>query len=118
MSTVDSTLAGTRVFFGPYAAPITYTSASQINAVVPYEIAGQSQVVMQVEYFSALSAGTTLVIASAAPGVFTFALPVRGRRLRRIRTAQITGRRISADTGADSNCARGAESRHIPAPLR
>jgi uncharacterized protein (TIGR03437 family) len=69
---VDSTLAGTRVFFGPYAAPITYTSASQINAIVPYEIAGQAQVVMQVEYLSALSAGTTLPIASAAPGVFTF----------------------------------------------
>jgi uncharacterized protein (TIGR03437 family) len=69
---VDSTLAGTRVFFGPYAAPITYTSATQINAIAPYEIAGQSKVVMQVEYLSVQSAGTTLAVASAAPGIFTF----------------------------------------------
>ena len=29
--TVSSTLAGTRVLFGTYAAPITYTSATQLN---------------------------------------------------------------------------------------
>ena len=69
---VDTTLAGTSVLFGSFAAPITYTSAGQINAIVPYEIAGQSQVTMQVQYQSAMSAGTTLQVASAAPGAFAF----------------------------------------------
>ena len=68
---VDTTLAGTRVFFGGFAAPITYASAVQINAIVPYEVAGQSQVTMQVEYQGTRSAGTTLQVATAAPGVFT-----------------------------------------------
>jgi uncharacterized protein (TIGR03437 family) len=69
---VDSTLGGTRVFFGPYAAPITYASATQINAIVPYEIAGQSEVTMQVSFAGNLSAGTPVQVASAAPGAFTF----------------------------------------------
>src|SRR5581483_1646029 len=69
---VDTTLAGTRVFFGGFAAPITYVSAVQINAIVPYEVAGQSQIIMQVEYPGIRSAGTTLQVANAAPGVFTF----------------------------------------------
>jgi uncharacterized protein (TIGR03437 family) len=68
---VDSTLAGTRVLFGAFAAPITYTSATQINAIVPYEVAGQSQVVMQVQYQGVQSAGTLLQVANAAPGAFT-----------------------------------------------
>jgi uncharacterized protein (TIGR03437 family) len=69
---VDTTLSGSRVSFGSFAAPITYTSASQINAIVPYEIAGQSAVVMEVQYQGAVSAGTLLQVASAAPGAFTF----------------------------------------------
>jgi uncharacterized protein (TIGR03437 family) len=56
--------------FGSAAAPIIYASASQISAVVPYEMAGQSQAVMAVEYQSA-SASQTVAIASAAPGAFT-----------------------------------------------
>jgi uncharacterized protein (TIGR03437 family) len=67
---VDTTLGGTRVLFGSAAAPIIYASASQISAVVPYEMAGQSQAVMAVEYQSA-SASQTVAIASAAPGAFT-----------------------------------------------
>jgi len=68
---VASTLAGTRVLIGGYAAPITYASAGQINAIVPYELAGQSQVAMQVQYQAATSAGTTLQMASVAPAAFT-----------------------------------------------
>ena len=69
--TVSSTLAGTRVLFGGLAAPITYASATQINAVVPYEIAGQTSVSMQVQYQGAQSASTALQVANASPGVFT-----------------------------------------------
>jgi uncharacterized protein (TIGR03437 family) len=68
---VDTTLAGTRVLFGTVAAPLLYTSTGQVNAVVPYEIAGMSQVVMEVQYQGAATAGTTFQIAGAAPGIFT-----------------------------------------------
>jgi uncharacterized protein (TIGR03437 family) len=68
---VDSTLAGTRVFFSGVPAPITYASATQVNAIVPYEVAGKSPVIMQVQYQGATSVGTTLQVAGAAPGAFT-----------------------------------------------
>ena len=70
--TVASTLSETRVLFGSFAAPITYASATQINAIVPYEVAGQSQLIMTVQYQGVASAGTTVQVANSAPGVFTF----------------------------------------------
>lgn len=68
---VDTTLTGTEVLFGGVAAPILYASASQIIAIVPYEIGGQSQLIMVVQYGGGVSAGTTLQVNSAAPGMFT-----------------------------------------------
>jgi len=79
--TVSSTLAGTRVFFGPFAAPITYTSAGQINAIAPYEIAGQAQVTIQVQYQGGTSAGVVVPVASAAPGIFTLGSTGSGQAL-------------------------------------
>ena len=67
---VDTTLAGTRVLFGTVAAPILYASTGQVNAVVPYEVAGQSQVAIQVQY-QGTSSVSTLPVAGAAPGIFT-----------------------------------------------
>ena len=69
---VDSLLAGTRVFFGGLAAPILYTSATQVNAIVPWEVAGQGQIVVQVENQGVRSAPVTIQAATTAPGVFTF----------------------------------------------
>jgi uncharacterized protein (TIGR03437 family) len=68
---VNTTLSGTQVFFSGVAAPILYTSASQVKAIVPYEIGFGSEVVMQASYQGILSPGTTLAVASAVPGVFT-----------------------------------------------
>jgi len=76
---VDSTLAGTRVLFGTLAAPITYASANQVNAIVPYEIADQTSISMRVQYQGSESAGTALLVASAAPGAFTFNSSGRGQ---------------------------------------
>ena len=67
---VDTMLGGTQVLFGSVASPITYASAGQINAIVPYEMAGQSQVTVEVQYQSS-SASQTVQIASAAPGAYT-----------------------------------------------
>ena len=68
---VDPLLAGTRALFGDFPAPIIYTSATQVNAIVPYEIAGQSQVLLQVEYQGVLAAPIVLPVGTASPGVFT-----------------------------------------------
>lgn len=68
---VDTILAGTQVLFGSFAAPVLYASSDQINAIVPYEVIGLTQVPMQVQYNGMQSASTNVQVASAAPGVFT-----------------------------------------------
>jgi uncharacterized protein (TIGR03437 family) len=67
-----SQLAGTTVMFNGIAAPLLYTSATQVNAIVPYEAAGCTQATLQVQYQGILSPATTLPCTTAAPGIFTF----------------------------------------------
>jgi len=68
---VANALQGVHVLFDGIPAPITYASAGQVNAVVPYEVAGQSTTTLQVEYLGAVSAPVSLTVALAAPGLFT-----------------------------------------------
>jgi uncharacterized protein (TIGR03437 family) len=69
---VATMLGGTQVSFGGLAAPIVYASATQINAIVPWEVAGQSQVNLLVQYAGASATIPAVPVANAAPGVFTF----------------------------------------------
>lgn len=54
---------GTQVFFDGIPAPLLYVSAGQVNAVVPYEIAGHSRVNVQVVNAS----GSTSAYYQTAP---------------------------------------------------
>jgi uncharacterized protein (TIGR03437 family) len=68
---IDTLLAGTRVWFDNFPAPILYTSATQINVIAPYEIAGQTTTQLSVEYQGTRSQALTLPVAPAVPGIFT-----------------------------------------------
>jgi uncharacterized protein (TIGR03437 family) len=68
---IGSILSGTRVLINEIASPILYASSTQVNAVVPNEIAGSEHAVIQVEYRGFQSKGIMLSVAVAAPGVFT-----------------------------------------------
>jgi uncharacterized protein (TIGR03437 family) len=68
---VASTLFGTRVLFDDVPAPLLYTSGSQVNAVVPYEVAGKGVTTVQPEYNGIPAAGWVIPVASAAPAIFT-----------------------------------------------
>lgn len=64
---------GVTVTFNGIAAPILYTAANQINLQVPYEIAGQSQVTMDVSGQSispAVSESYILAVAERQPSIF------------------------------------------------
>ena len=69
--TVGTTLGGTQVFFGTSAAPVLYTSAGQVNAIVPYELAGTSSTNLTVWYQGTASAGDDLRVIDSVPGIFT-----------------------------------------------
>ena len=68
---VASLLAGTRVFFDGNPAPVLYTSAGQVGAIVPYEVAGQTSTVMAVEYLGLPTNVLTLPVAAVSPALFT-----------------------------------------------
>ena len=48
--TVDTMLGGTQVFFDNIAAPMIYSSAGQVSAIVPYEVARRFNTELRVEY--------------------------------------------------------------------
>lgn len=60
-----------RVLFDGIAAPVVYSSVSQVNAVVPYEVAGKAATSVEIEVGGERSPAQALPIAVTAPGVFT-----------------------------------------------
>jgi uncharacterized protein (TIGR03437 family) len=68
--TVATTLAGTQVTFDSIPAPLTYLSSGQINAIVPYEIAGHASTVVQVTVGGKPTNSVTLPVVSTSPGIF------------------------------------------------
>ncbi len=65
-----TTLAGTQVLFGATAAPLIYTQARQVAAIVPYSVAGATTAVTVV-YNGTASNAFTMNVAAAAPALFT-----------------------------------------------
>jgi len=71
-SVVPNTLGGVQVIFLPsgIAAPLTYVSATQINAVVPYQ-ATSGSLSVEVKFLGQASNAYPLTAAPTAPGIFT-----------------------------------------------
>jgi uncharacterized protein (TIGR03437 family) len=70
---VASTLSGTQVLVGGYPAPIIYTSATQVNAIAPYEINKLNGAFVQVIYNGTAGSALGVQIAATAPGIFAAA---------------------------------------------
>ena len=68
--TVDTNLGDTQVFFDGYAAPILYSSATQVSAIVPYEVAGLSTSLL-IQYQGSSSNRLTVPVLASLPGIFT-----------------------------------------------
>lgn len=69
-NTISTSLSGTQVLFDGVAAPLTYVSATQINAIVPYELHGKTATQLQVSYNGVPSTPVSLGVATSAPGIF------------------------------------------------
>jgi uncharacterized protein (TIGR03437 family) len=68
---VATTLGGVTVSFNGFLAPLILVSQTQINCVVPYEVAGADNIVVIVTFAGLASNKLTLKGAAAAPGIFT-----------------------------------------------
>ena len=68
---LPSTLDGIQVTFGGKAAPLLYGSAGQINAIVPFEVAGQSTVAVAITNTNGGSLSLALPVSAANPSIFS-----------------------------------------------
>jgi trimeric autotransporter adhesin len=68
-----TSVAGTSVTFNGIAAPLLYVSPGQINAIVPFALAGQTSVQVVVQRFNQVSATVTLSLQDTSPAIFTAA---------------------------------------------
>ena len=66
-----TTLGNTTVAFNGILAPLLYVSTGQINAVVPYGVAGQKTVNVVVTHDSQAAPAFPVTIADTSPGIFT-----------------------------------------------
>ena len=69
--TVASTLAGVQVLFDGNPGTPTFVSPTQINVVVPYEIAGRVSTNITVSYNGMTSTPIQELLASYAPSLYT-----------------------------------------------
>ena len=66
-----TTIGGVQVFFSGTAAPMIYASATQVSAIVPYEMARVVSPQVWVKYVGQTSNAYQLASATTAPGLFT-----------------------------------------------
>jgi uncharacterized protein (TIGR03437 family) len=67
---VSTSLVGTQVVFDGLAAPVMYTSSTQVGAMVPFELSG-STTQIQLIYNGQTSAAITMPVVSATPALFS-----------------------------------------------
>jgi uncharacterized protein (TIGR03437 family) len=68
---VPTTLSGVRVTFDGTAAPLLFVSSTQINAIVPYEMAGRTTTSVIVQGPGGSSSPISLRVADTAPAIFS-----------------------------------------------
>jgi uncharacterized protein (TIGR03437 family) len=66
-----TTVGGTQVLFDGKPAPLIYSSATAVAAIVPYAVYLASSTTVTVAYQNKTSASTTVPVSTSAPGVFT-----------------------------------------------
>jgi uncharacterized protein (TIGR03437 family) len=64
-------VAGTQVLFNGVAAPLIYTRADQVAAIVPNGVSGQQSVQVQVKYQGQSTPTFSTTVADTVPGLFT-----------------------------------------------
>jgi trimeric autotransporter adhesin len=64
-------LGGVQVLVSGVAAPMIYATATQVSAVVPYEVARFSVAAVKVTYLGQTSNIVTLPVVATVPGIFT-----------------------------------------------
>ena len=77
---IATELAGVRVFFNSIPAPLLYVQAQQINVQVPWELDGQPNAQVHVEYNGVSTPTGTVQLQPSAPALFAVVINQDGTR--------------------------------------
>jgi uncharacterized protein (TIGR03437 family) len=77
--TVSTTLNNTSVTVDGVPAPLLFVQNDQINAIMPFEVAGKTSVPLTVQRYTAQSSPVQLAVAVAEPALFTVDMSGRGQ---------------------------------------
>ena len=78
-SAIGSAAGVAGITFDGHAAPLTYVSSDQVNAVVPFGISGHSTTTLNAINAAGTSTEISLPVAASAPGIFTLSGSGSGR---------------------------------------
>ena len=70
MGKVSSNLSGTQLLFDGVAAPLVYSVAGQVSAVVPFEVSGRAQTMVQYAFNDVRSSAIAVNVVAATPAIF------------------------------------------------
>jgi uncharacterized protein (TIGR03437 family) len=71
---LPTSLSGVEVRFDGTAAPLFYAQSGQVNAQVPYTVAGSETAAVEVRYLGKLVGAANVRVAPSAPGVLALAI--------------------------------------------
>lgn len=86
-------LGNTTVTIGGIEAPLLYVSPSQINAILPFELAGRENPEVVVTHFDKSSTPVRVAVLDTSPGIFT---------MNQMGTGQAVARQLALDRSAYS----------------
>ncbi len=69
-STLSTNVGGTQVLVDGIPSPVLFSSATQVNAILPYSLTGQTSATVQLVYQGVPSTVLTMPIQPATPGIF------------------------------------------------
>jgi uncharacterized protein (TIGR03437 family) len=113
--TVPTTLGNISVTFNNVAAPLIFVAPGQINAIVPYEVAGQTSVPVIVTNNGTASATTTVSVAATAPSIFSLTENGSGQGAIENANASINGASNPAAPGSIISIYATGEGQLLPA---
>jgi uncharacterized protein (TIGR03437 family) len=113
--TVPTTLANVTVTFNNVAAPLIFVAPGQINAIVPYEVAGQTSVPVVVTNNGTTSANLTVPVTAVTPSIFSLAENGSGQGAILNSDASINGVSNPAASGTVISIYATGEGQLVPA---
>jgi trimeric autotransporter adhesin len=113
----DAGLAGTSVQFNGIPAPMIYTSATQVAAIVPYEVTGDASALVTVTYQGQTAAAVTIALSASAPGLFTLGSTGQGQAAAINQNGTINSSSLPAPIGSIISLYATGEGQTSPAGL-